>query len=78
MTTYYFTFGQDHVHPGTGEAMKDYWIEVVASDANTAREFFVKQFGLKWSHQYTADQFEPSFFPKGCYDQLSTQVGGMS
>lgn len=67
--THYFTFGQAHVHPETFEPMKDYWIEIMASSRNEAREKMVEIFGLKWGLQYCERYFMKIYrmFPRGCY-----------
>lgn len=67
----YFTFGQNHRHPITKEAMKDYWIEIEANDEVIARAIMFNKYGIKWSHQYDAKDFEPSYFPNGCYERLT-------
>jgi len=69
MDTHYFTFGQKHVHPETGEQLKDYWIEVCAKSSKKARELMFKLFGNKWGFQYCERKFMKcySHFPKGCY-----------
>ena len=65
----YFTFGQNHFHPTTGEAMKDYWIEVIGGGSE-AREKIVSIFGAKWSMHYNEDDFSSEYFPKGCYQKI--------
>ncbi len=67
---YYFTFGQSHTHPETGELMKDYWVEISASDCDQAREIMFNNFGKKWSIQYDETRFIPKYFKKGCYSVI--------
>lgn len=52
MKTYYFTFGQSHVHPDTGTRLKDYYIKITAPDGNLARDAMFSRFGPKWSMMY--------------------------
>jgi hypothetical protein len=70
---HYFTFGQAHIST-KGVSMKDYWVRVIASNAEEAREKFIKNFTSiymrnenQWSFQYAEKAFNPSFFPKGEY-----------
>jgi hypothetical protein len=70
MTIYYFTFGQDHKHPKTGEPMKDYWIEIDAKNAYDAQIEMRKRFGQIWANQYDARNFNLEYFPKGCYKRF--------
>ena len=70
MKTYYFTFGQSHQHPETGELMKDYWVEIKNKTIDEARKIMFKCYGTKWSMQYDETDFDKSFFPKGCYEEL--------
>lgn len=68
LKNYYFTFGQNHIHPLTGESMKDYYIKLKGT-YNSTREIMLSIFGLKWSMQYNEKDFLPnlSIFPKGEY-----------
>lgn len=80
---FYFTFGQQHVHPKTGEPMKNYFVEVIMHDdylklnsmeisllKERARQIMFKRYGRKWSMQYDEQQFNESYFPGGCYQTL--------
>jgi hypothetical protein len=69
MQTHYFTFGQTHCDPQTGEKLKDYWVEVYADNANKAREKMFEIFGGRWGFHYCERQFMKHYahFPKGCY-----------
>lgn len=80
---YFFTFGQNHTHPKTGDNLKDCWVEIVAHEDisklaeidiaycnKQAREAMFKRYGLKWSMQYDEKEFNASYFPKGCYEKL--------
>lgn len=66
---YYFTFGQSHCHPETGERLKDYWVEIDTDDFVKAREKMFKEFDRKWSMQYDEKEFMRirKLFPKLCY-----------
>jgi hypothetical protein len=67
---YYFTFGQCHVHPTIDQLqMKDFWIEIEAKDSDSAREVMVKNYGNKWAFQYNEDNWNPEYFPGGCYER---------
>lgn len=70
MQTYYFTFGQQHVHPETGEKMRNYWVEIFAANSEEARITMFNIYGAKWSFQYTQDDFKPEYFPSGCYEKI--------
>jgi len=70
---YYFTFGQSHCQED-GTPMKDYWVEVIADNYTEARRIFIEQFSSvcmespdKWSFQYEENEFNKTYFPKGCY-----------
>lgn len=80
---YYFSFGQQHIHPETGDALKDYWVEVIMHDDSSklssmdvsilkekARKIMFTRYGKKWSMQYEENQFNRDYFPKGCYQKL--------
>ena len=69
---YYFTFGQIHVHPQTGEEMKNYYIEIGAENEGDAREIMFSQYSDKWAFSYTENNFNPEYFPDGCYEQLGS------
>lgn len=62
MRTAYFTFGQSHVRYLNGKVFdKDCVVKITADDP---RFEMVKEFGLKWSHEYDALP-DMSFFPRG-------------
>lgn len=82
---YYFSFGQNHSHPKTGQLMKDYWIEIIADETyckdenetvrwysfrERSRQAMSRRFGIKWSNQYHPDDFKPEYFPAGCYEKI--------
>ena len=72
MKKYYFTFGQIHTHPRTGENMKDYWITVEAESYDKARESFMEYWkSIKWSFQYEEGEFNSHLFPKGEYIKIT-------
>lgn len=73
METYYFTFGFQHKHPETGEALRDYWVEVTAPSHDKATDIMNTQFGEVWAHQYHEKTFMSNtfkLFPKGCYSHF--------
>lgn len=80
---YFFTFGQNHIHPETLDPMKDFWVEVIVHEDYTkltsmeisllrekARDVMFKRYGQKWSMMYEEKDFNGHYFPKGCYQQL--------
>jgi hypothetical protein len=73
MKTFYFTFGQMHTHPKTGEPMKDHWIEIVAPSEGAARDKMYELFGVKWSFQYDEQNFDTSYFIKGCHSRITCE-----
>jgi hypothetical protein len=71
MNNYYFTFGQSHYN-NEGDAMRNYWVRVVAADYMTARLMFINEFSSlnmprsdMWAFQYLETNFEPKYFPGG-------------
>lgn len=51
--TYYFTFGQDHVHRVNGFTYDaDVVVAVNAENVKSAREIMFRNFGAKWAFQY--------------------------
>lgn len=70
LKTFYFTFGQNHTHPLTGEILKDYWIEIKAPSSQEATDKMFSVFGEKWAFPYEERQFDKSYFPKGCYEKF--------
>ena len=73
MKKYYFTFGQTHT-TAKGQPLKDYYVTVIASNYNEAREVFWNSFASivlesadKWSFQYEQEQMKFEHFPKGQY-----------
>lgn len=73
---YYGTFGQSHLHPVTGERMKDYWVEIYVDhvderwERHRAISLMASEFGSRWSMVYNREYFDKSMFPKGCYTVL--------
>lgn len=66
-STYYFTFGCNHVHDG--QLMADYWVEIHGTDEE-ARDKMFELYGEKWSMQYSEENFDRFWFPKGCYKRI--------
>jgi len=65
MKTYYFTFGQVHIHEYNGKILdKDIVVEIESISYSTAREKMFNLFGDKW---FTGYQEKPdmSYFPRG-------------
>lgn len=58
MKTFMVTFGQSH-------PLRNYWVEVVATDYDKAREKIIQEFGLKWAFMYSDDNFDRKYFPLG-------------
>lgn len=73
MATHYFTFGHAHmasVSFPNGGRLADYWVAVEAPDNH--RKHFIEHFTsvycprpMQWSMEYTADRFNPAYFPGG-------------
>lgn len=55
MPEWIFTFGFHHVHPETGERLRNNFVRIKASDYEAARQQMVARFGQKWSHQYASE-----------------------
>lgn len=82
MADFYFTFGQRHFTKN-GVPMKDRWVRIIIesknkdSDQKFSRELIeewaLENMGNKdlWSMQYTEEEFNDEFFPKGEYDTLT-------
>lgn len=70
---FYCTFGQSHVHPLTGEKMKDYWIEVYGINRYEAWQVMASKYKYRWATQYHRDEFDKLHFSKGCYETLGTK-----
>lgn len=66
MENHYFTFGQTHVHPETGEKLKNYWVLIKAEGYSQARAAMFNLFGDKWAMQYDSEP-DINIFPGGCY-----------
>lgn len=49
-----FSFGAVHVHPETGESLRQRYVRIRGS-FHGARERMFAMFGTKWSHQSSAD-----------------------
>lgn len=71
MKKFYFTFGQEHVHPKTGRPMRNYYIEIIASSSEKAREIMFSRYGAKWSFQYEEGGFKTHYFPGGIYETIA-------
>lgn len=50
MNKYIFTFGSGHLYAG-------FYQPICASDASIARAKMVELHGVKWSHQYSEDEW---------------------
>lgn len=58
LNTYYLTFGRKY-------PWRNGWVEVLASDYETALEYVVDIFGQAWSFLYTEEEFNKTFYPAG-------------
>jgi hypothetical protein len=68
MPEFMVTFGQRYaheIHPRFGDAHPDGWVTVEAADYGQARARVIGWLGREWSWLYTADDFQPEFFPRG-------------
>lgn len=85
MNIRYFTFGSNHVASfprPEGSRLADYWVEVVLPegrcDHRTAFvEFFASKYcpsSMQFAFEYTAEEFEPSYFPKGVLTRIQVVV----
>jgi hypothetical protein len=52
--TYIFTFGYDHMHPVTGEPLRNRYLAVTAASGNHARALVLNHFDNNWSFQYNS------------------------
>ncbi|KKN06718.1 hypothetical protein LCGC14_1074450 [marine sediment metagenome] len=80
MKNYYFTFGQNHWN-SDGVPMKNFWVRVVATDYEIARQIFVDKFTSqkmespdKFSFQYEEKDFSSEFFPQGEYAVFEEKI----
>lgn len=75
--TFYFIFGEEHLHPDTDECMAPYWVEM---EADTYKEAYIKMveslYGMRWKSQYWAHEFKEikDNFHGGCYERNPTKV----
>lgn len=66
MQTYYFSFGQDHTHYIGGITLDaDVLLKVTASDSDVARQCVFDAIGPRWSMQYSEDDVNFAYFPRG-------------
>lgn len=70
MNTYYFTFGQVHCDPDTGEMLRDYWMEIQAENSTVAVDYMIGRFGYKWAGMYAPKSFNRVFYPAGRYGDV--------
>lgn len=64
--TRYYTFGFDHAHAVGGFTYdKDIVVSITAPDP---RAVMLETFGHEWSMEYTAEQLDLSYFPRGVKD----------
>lgn len=70
MKTYFFTFGQTHVHSVNGFTFdKDVVVQISAIDSNTARQKMFDHFGDKWAFEYI-NKPNMHYFPRGIKELL--------
>lgn len=61
--TRYYTFGFDHAHAVGGFTYdKDIVVKITAPDP---RAVMLATFGREWSFEYTKEQLDLSYFPRG-------------
>ncbi len=66
MSTFYVSFGQDHVHRlGDITLDKDILLKITALDGHVARERAFKALGRQWSMLYTEETVQFEYFPRG-------------
>lgn len=67
METYYFTFRQIDFDKTNHKPLRDCWIEITAESRLRALDKMIKLYGENWANQYTKEEFDPKYFPGGCY-----------
>ncbi len=66
MSTFYISFGQDHVHKIDGVTLDcDILLKVVAPSEGEARERVFAAIGKRWFTSYTEDTVDFEHFPRG-------------
>lgn len=61
--TRFYTFGYGHAHAINGFTYdKDIVVQITAPNP---RAVMLETFGREWSMEYTADQLDPSYYPRG-------------
>jgi len=66
MSVYYFSFGQSHVHRIDGVTLDaDVLLRVEDDDQVNARHRVFDAIGPKWHTQYTEENVDFSYFPRG-------------
>ena len=69
MKTFYFSFGQSHIHRIDGITLDaDVLLKVEAKDSEEARDRVWKAFEAKWSMQYNEDTVNFKYFPRGAVE----------
>ena len=72
METYYFSFGQSHVHRIDGVTLDaDCLLKVEAKNYDAARQQVFDAIGDKWAFQYDKDTIDFSYFPRGAVEVRS-------
>jgi hypothetical protein len=56
MTKYICTFGYSHVHPDTGEPLRNKYVIVEAENDIKAHEIMYNRFGQKWAFAYVSKE----------------------
>ena len=71
MSTWYVTFAANHDEANADLGVHhDGWCEVEAASEDEARAVAWRMFGSCWSFIYAADEFDRSYFPRGCLLRL--------
>ena len=74
MVSYFFSFGQDHVHQyGDVTLDCDCIVQIDAPSDGAARQRMFQCFGPRWSIQYTAADLDLTYFPRGIVLQLRVE-----
>lgn len=68
MPEFFVTFGVQYArepHPAMGEAHPDGWVVIEAADMGRARLIAARVLDRAWSMIYTAEDHDPSYYPRG-------------
>jgi len=65
--SWFFTFGQNHVHRMDGVTFDCDIVVQIDGTSSEARKRMFECFKDKWSHQYQVGKLDMSYFPRGFY-----------